>query len=83
MHSFFEEQIACARILSIKEMVQVVQLSSLTLEKSNLTSTLAIRIGIDEVFGKNYLENRRNSGSSHFDENVTRHEVYIYKKKRY
>ena len=62
-------------------MVQIVQLSSLTLEKSNLTSTLAIRIGVDEVFGKNYLENRRNSGSYHFDKNVTRHKVYIKKKK--
>ena len=56
-------------------MVQVVQLTALTLQKSNLTSTLAI----EKVFGKDFLENRTSSCSYHFGNSVARHKACIKK----
>ena len=40
---------------------------------------LGYRTAIEKVFGKDFLENRTNSCSYHFDKNVVRHKVRIEK----
>ena len=40
---------------------------------------LGYKAAIEKVFGKDFLENRTNSCSYHFDKNVVRHKVCIEK----